>query len=88
MSFSQINEIYEKFLENENNFTSKEYNIFSDFIINKFNETSAIFSKFEEADFKTFLKLSNIKNFTDNEIIFKKEDPCLNYIFIVYGDIN
>ena len=88
MSFSQINEIYEKFLENENNFTSKEYNIFSDFIINKFNETSAIFSKFEETDFKTFLKLSNIKNFTDNEIIFKKEDPCLNYIFIVYGDIN
>ena len=88
MSFSQTNEIYEKFLENENNFTSKEYNIFSDFIINKFNETSAIFSKFEETDFKTFLKLSNIKNFTDNEIIFKKEDPCLNYIFIVYGDIN
>ena len=88
MSHSQINEIYDKVNQNENNYTINDHHIFLDFIINKFNESSEMFNKFDEKDSILFIKLSKITSYIDNEIIFKKDEPCINYIFIIYGDIN
>ena len=88
MSQSQINEIYDKVKQNENNYTINDYHIFLDFIINKFHESSEMFNKFDEKDSLLFIKLSELKSYIDNEIIFKKDAPCINYIFIIYGDIN
>jgi hypothetical protein len=72
MSQSQINEIYDKVKQNENNYTINDYHIFLDFIINKFHESSEMFNKFDEKDSLLFIKLSELKSYIDNEIIFKK----------------
>ena len=76
MSHSQINEIYDKVKQNENNYTINDYHIFLDFIINKFNESSEMFNKFDEKDSILFIQLSKLISYIDNEIIFE-----INFLF-------
>ena len=74
--------------ENKDIFTKEEYQIISDFFIEKFQETSKIFSKFSREDFFSFIYLSEFQSYKTGDLIFSKEDDCNSYLFILNGDIN
>ena len=74
--------------ENKELFSQEEYHIISDFIINKFSDTSKIFSKFSIDDFFSFIYLSNFNTYNEGNLIFSKDEECNSYIFILNGDIN
>ena len=69
-------------------FTKEDYHIISDFLIDKFKETSNIFSKFSIEDLFTFIYLSNFNTYKEESLIFSKDEECKSYNFILYGDIN
>ena len=74
--------------ENKAFFSPEEYQIISDFIIQKFPDTSKIFSKFSIDDFFSFIYLSNFNTYNEGNLIFSKDDECNSYIFILEGDLN
>ena len=74
--------------ENKYIFSPEEYQIISDFIINKFPDTSKIFSKFSYDDFFSFIYLSNFNTYKEGTLIASKDEECNSYIFILDGDIN
>ena len=74
--------------ENKELFSQEEYHIISHFIINKFSDTSKIFSKFSIDDFFSFIYLSNFNTYNEGNLIFSKDEECNSYIFILNGDIN
>ena len=74
--------------ENNNIFTQEDYLLISDFLIQKFEETSKIFSKFSFLDFFSFIYLSSLNIYKEGDLIFSKDEECNSYIFILNGDIN
>lgn len=69
-------------------YTKEELSIASEFFITKFLETSQMFKKFDREVFQTFATQSQIKEFGDSELVFKKEEDCNDYYFILMGDLN
>ena len=74
--------------DNKAIFTKEDYHIISDFLIDKFKETSSIFSKFSIEDLFAFIYLSNFNTYKEESLIFSKDEECKSYNFILYGDIN
>ena len=74
--------------ENKDIFLPQDYQIISDFIINKFPETSIIFSKFTRDDLFAFIYLSDFYTYSTGNLIFSKDEECNSYIFLLDGDIN
>ena len=74
--------------ENKDIFLPQDYQIISDFIINKFPETSKIFSKFTRDDLFAFIYLSDFYTYSTGNLIFSKDEECNSYIFLLDGDIN
>ena len=73
--------------KNKDIFPYSDYLFISDLLINKFQETSKIFSKFSYQNFFSFIYLSKILIYNPNSKIFSKEEKCDTYNFIIYGDI-
>jgi len=74
--------------DDKNIFTEEDYNTISDFLINKFPETSKIFQKFYKEDFFTFIYLSKFCSYEEGKLIFPKDEESKLYTFILNGDIN
>ena len=74
--------------DDKNIFTEEDYNTISDFLINKFPETSKIFQKFYKEDFFTFIYLSKFCTYEEGNLIFSKDEESNLYTFILNGDIN
>ena len=75
-------------IKNNIEYNENDLNNFQDFIVKKISETENIFKLFEKNDFINFIKLSSIITYKDNDLIYKKDEINLNYIFIIHGDIN
>ena len=75
-------------IKNNIEYNENDLNNFQDFIVKKISETENIFKIFENNDFINFIKLSSIITYKDNDLIYKKDEINLNYIFIIHGDIN
>ena len=73
--------------KNKDIFPYSDYLFISDLLINKFQETSKIFSKFSYQNFFSFIYLSKILIYNPNSKIFSKDEKCDTYNFIIYGDI-
>ena len=74
--------------DDKNIFTEEDYNTISDFLINKFPETTKIFQKFFKEDFFTFIYLSKFYSYEEGKLIFSKDEESNLYTFILNGDIN
>lgn len=68
--------------------TDEELATATEYFVTKFPETSKIFSKFDKEVFRAFANMAQIKEFNESDIVFKKEEECNDYYFILYGDIN
>lgn len=62
--------------------------IVSDFLTGKFREAYTMFGKFDQQAIIDFIKISSIKDFIESQKVFVKDQPCKEYLFILYGDIN
>ena len=88
LSFKNEILLLPNFDKNKGIFPLTNYNFLSNFLVNKFQEASNIFSKFSHKDFFNFIYLSDISSYKKGEIIFSKEEICNSYNFIIEGDIN
>ena len=79
---------FENLKDNKNIFNEEDYHLISDFLINKFPETSKIFSKFSKEDLFSFIYLSKYCSYEKGNLIFSKDEKCNIYAFILNGDIN
>ena len=76
------------FEKNKDKFPLSDFYIISEFFISKFEETSAIFSKFSYHNFFGFIFLSKLSIYNPETKIFYKEEICNTYNFILKGDID
>jgi CRP-like cAMP-binding protein len=74
--------------KNKEAFPFPDYFLISDFFINKFQETSKIFSKFSYENFFSFIYISSLTTYNKDSKIFSKDEMCNTYNFILYGEIN
>ena len=75
------------FDKNKDIFPFNDYHIVFDLFINKFQETSKIFSKFSHQNFFSFIYISTISVYNQDTKIFVKDEICNTYNFILQGDI-
>ena len=68
--------------------TTGDYKFISDLLSQKFVEVRDIFSKFNSEDYYTFIENSNFNEYSENDLIYAKNTPCDDYLFILYGDID
>ena len=76
------------FDKNKQAFPFSDYNLISDFFINKFPETSKIFLKFSYENFFSFIYLSSLSTYNKDSKIFSKDEICNTYNFVLNGEIN
>ena len=81
--------ISKRIIKNENKSLSLgDYKFISDLLSQKFLEVRDIFTKFNSEDYYTFIENSNFHEYSEKDLIFAKNTPCENYLFILYGDID
>jgi CRP-like cAMP-binding protein len=88
---TQYNTIKENALDQEyENISCNETMLssFLDYFSSKFSETTKIFSKFDFPALKIFCHESLLLSLEEGEGLFKKNDPCDHYYFLLFGDIN
>jgi CRP-like cAMP-binding protein len=83
LTVSNFKELY-----NSVNKEGAEYESLLEFFTTKFAETSKIFSKFDKFALTEFINESDFEEFEAGKRIFSKNAECLNYYFILFGDIN
>ena len=96
MSLSAIKELWQKIKNPSENQENKQKNSLSpedfrfiyDYMCQKFGETKEIFSKFNNEDYYSFIDISDIKEYSENDLIFEKNSLCDIYMFILHGDID
>ena len=93
MSLSSIKELWLK-IQNSNEINvnkellPEDFRLIGDYMVQKFNETREIFSKFNSNDYYSFIEKSTFLEFLENEMIFAKNALCDSYLFILHGDID
>ena len=70
------NVIDNKILQDLNNFFQK-----------KFSEVEEIFKQLDNKGLKELFNHSELNLYKENEVIFKKEEDCNKYYFLIYGDV-
>ena len=70
------------------NYDEAIYQTLTEYITSKFSETASIFKKLDSYAISQFCMESHYDIYEENQEIFKRDGDCLNYIFIIYGDIN
>jgi CRP-like cAMP-binding protein len=96
LSLSEVRKIYtemntlirDSLIPNLSQSQEDTYNLLTEYITSKFAETSSIFAKFDSLAILDFCLNSQYLTFEENQEIFKKGEECLDYYFIIYGDIN
>ena len=93
MSLSSIKELWLK-IQNPNainvnkELLPEDFRLIGDYMVQKFNETKEIFSKFNSYDYYSFIEKSTFLEYLENEMIFSKNTLCDSYLFILHGDID
>ena len=96
MSLSVIKELWQKIknpTENpenkqKNSLSPEDFRLIFDYMCQKFVETKEIFSKFNTEDYSSFIDISDIKEYSENDLIFERNSLCDIYMFILHGDID
>ena len=92
MSLSSIKELWQK-IQNPNEINMnkellpEDFRLIGDYMVQKFNETKEIFSKFNSNDYYSFIEKSTFLEYLENEWYFPKIQYD-SYLFILHGDID